>query len=212
MDHRTQSLADRVFERLESDILTGVYARGEVLTELSLVENLGVSRTPIREALSRLEEEGLISTGGRGITVLGVTDRDLLDIYAIRERIEGMAAAMAAASHSDEELAELREALSLQEYYVMRGDADHIKAQDSEFHHIIYRLSGSRVLADTLEPLHRKVQKYRKSSVQKGSRAEASLQEHKLILDAIARGDSAAAERAMTAHVKNAAAHITTED
>lgn len=212
MDHRTQSLADRVFERLEKDILTGVYARGEVLTELSLVENLGVSRTPIREALLRLEEEHLIEMSGRGVTVLGITDRDLLDIYAIRERIEGMAAAMAARNRSQEELEQLREAVSLQEYYVTRADADHIKAQDSEFHRILYRLSGSRVLLSTLEPLHRKVQKYRKSSVQRGSRAEASVAEHKRILAAIECADAEEAERAMTEHVKNAGAHITTED
>lgn len=212
MDHRTQSLADRVFERLEKDILTGAYARGEVLTEMALVENLGVSRTPIREALLRLEEEHLIEVSGRGVTVLGITNEDLLDIYAIRMRIEGMAAGMAAARRTEEELCELREALSLQEYYVTRADADHIKSQDSEFHRILYRLSGSRILAATLEPLHRKVQKYRKSSVQKGSRAEASLMEHKEIFLAIERGDSEAAERAMTAHVRNAAAHITTED
>ena len=212
MDHRTQSLADRVFERLEKDILTGVYERGQVLTELSLVENLGVSRTPIREALLRLEEEHLIETSGRGVTVLGITNDDLTDIYAIRIRIEGMAAAMAAKNRSAEELEQLREALALQEYYVTRADADRIKAQDSEFHRILYRLSGSRMLFETLEPLHRKVQKYRGISVKKNSRAAASLAEHKKIFDAIERADAEAAERAMTEHVEHAAAHIITEE
>ena len=73
LDHRTVSLAEKVFERLENDILTGKYPRGTVLTEMMLVSDLGVSRTPIREALSRLEQERLISTTGKGITVLGVT-------------------------------------------------------------------------------------------------------------------------------------------
>lgn len=208
MDHKTLSLADRVFERLEHAILTGEYKRGEVLTELALTESLGVSRTPIREALLRLEDENLVEASGRGVVVLGITNEDLLDIYVIRERIEGLAASLAAARRTEEELARLSEAISLQEYYVGRSDADHIKSQDSEFHELVYRLSGSRVLYDTLLPLHRKVQKYRKSSVQNNSRAEASLAEHKEIFEAIAKGDAEAAERAMSLHVKNAAAHI----
>lgn len=208
MDHRTLSLADRVFERLERAILTGEYKRGEVLTELALVETLGVSRTPIREALLRLADENLVETSGRGIVVLGITHEDLLDIYAIRERIEGLAASKAALRRTDEELARLSEAIALQEYYVGRADADHIKSQDSEFHELLYRFSGSRVLYDTLLPLHRKVQKYRKSSVQNNRRAEESLLEHKRVYEAIAKGDAEAAERAMCEHVKNAATRI----
>ena len=70
-DFRTVTLADQVFERLESDIIQGVYPRGEVLTELKLVEQLNVSRTPIREALRRLEQEHLIADTGKGSVVLG---------------------------------------------------------------------------------------------------------------------------------------------
>ena len=208
MDHRTLSLADRVFERLERAILTGEYKRGEVLTELALTESLGVSRTPIREALLRLEDENLVEASGRGVVVLGITDEDILDIYAIRERIEGLAASLAAKRRTKEKLARLSETVVLQEYYVNRADADHIKSQDSEFHEMVYRLSGSRTLYDTLLLLHRKVQKYRRSSVQNNSRAEASLLEHKRIYEAIANGDAEAAERAMCEHVRNAAAHI----
>ena len=208
MEHKTLSLADRVFERLEQAILTGEYPRGEVLTELALSESLGVSRTPIREALLRLQDENLVETSGRGVTVLGVTNADLLDIYAIRARIEGLAASLAATRCTEQELSRLSEAISLQEFYVGRSDADHIKSQDSEFHELLYRFSGSRVLYDTLVPLHRKVQKYRKSSVQNNSRAEASLAEHKKIYEALAKGDAEAAECAMCEHVMNAAAHI----
>ncbi|MDR9824827.1 GntR family transcriptional regulator, partial [Vibrio sp. FNV 38] len=79
-EFRTTSLADQVFEKLENDIILGVYPRGEVLTELKLVEQLGVSRTPIREALRRLEQERLISDTGKGSVVMGITEEDLLDI------------------------------------------------------------------------------------------------------------------------------------
>ena len=90
-DFRTVTLADQVFERLESDIIQGVYPRGEVLTELKLVEQLNVSRTPIREALRRLEQEHLIADTGKGSVVLGITAEDLVDIMDIRCRIEGLA-------------------------------------------------------------------------------------------------------------------------
>ena len=84
---KTTSLADRVFEKLENDIIFGVYPRGEILTELKLVEQLGVSRTPIREALRRLEQERLIADTGKGSVVLGITEDDLQDILNIRLRI-----------------------------------------------------------------------------------------------------------------------------
>ena len=83
---KTVSLADQVFEKLESDIISGVYPRGEILTELKLVEQLGVSRTPIREALRRLEQERLIQEVGKGSLVLGITLDDLVDIMNIRYR------------------------------------------------------------------------------------------------------------------------------
>ena len=86
-EFRTVSLADQVFEKLESDIITGVYPRGEVLTELKLVENMGVSRTPIREALRRLAQERLIEDTAKGSVVLGITVDDLIDIMDIRQRI-----------------------------------------------------------------------------------------------------------------------------
>ena len=76
-EYKTTSLADQVFERLENDIIQGVYAKGEVLTELKLVERMGVSRTPIREALRRLEQERLITDSGKGSIVLGITEDDL---------------------------------------------------------------------------------------------------------------------------------------
>ena len=77
LDHRTVSLADQVFERLEADILSGKYQRGEILTELKLSEIMGVSRTPVREALRRLEQEHLIEDTNKGSVVLGITDEKL---------------------------------------------------------------------------------------------------------------------------------------
>ena len=208
MDHRNLSLAEQVFERLENEILSGVYPRGELLTEMKLVSDLGVSRTPIREALHRLEQERLIETSQKGFLVLGVTQQDLADIFEIREKIEGVASRLAAEKITDEQLAQLRETLELQEFYVARHDADHIKSYDSQFHKLIYRFSGSSVYYDTLIPLHKKVQKYRKASVENESRAVQSAKEHRVIFEAIAAHDGKKAEQYTIEHIVNAANHI----
>lgn len=207
-EHRTLSLAEQVFERIENEILSGKYQRGELLTEMKLVSDLGVSRTPVREALHRLEQEHLVDISPKGILVVGVTQKDLEDIFVIRLRIEGMASAEAARRITDEELAELRETLELQEFYVLKKDADHIKGMDSKFHQLIYRFSGSAVFNDTLLPLHKKVQKYRKASVENESRAIQSAKEHRAIYEAIAAHDPELAERQTCEHISNAAAHI----
>ena len=104
---KSTSLADQVFEKLENDIIQGTYPKGEILTELRLAEQLGVSRTPIREALRRLEHERLIEDTGKGSLVLGITETDLEDIMSIRERTEGLAAYYATVNMTDEGKKEL---------------------------------------------------------------------------------------------------------
>lgn len=212
IEHKTISLAEQVFERLENEILTGVYQRGEVLTEMHLVNDLGVSRTPIREALRRLEQEHIIEITPKGILVIGVTMKDLMDIFSIRVRIEGMAAAEAAKNITDEQLAELKEVLELQEFYLPKKDADRIKLMDSRFHQLIYRFSGSTALNDTLLPLHKKVQKYRKASVENAERARQSALEHRAIYEAIAAHDVALADQKMVEHITNAKIYFETRE
>lgn len=208
MEHKNLSLADQVFERLEGDILSGKYPRGQVLTELALCTDMGVSRTPIREAAHRLAQEHLVELSGKGITVLGVTEKDLDDIYDIRMRLEGMAAALAAENATDAQIEAMREALDLQEFYEGKKDPEHIRFMDSRFHDMLYAAADSIVLYDTLMPLHKKTQKFRKASVENQSRAAASLLEHRAIFEAIAVHDAAAAEEAMKKHVINAKNHI----
>ena len=121
---KTVSLADQVFEKLEDDIITGVYARGEILTELKLVEALGVSRTPVREALRRLEQERLIQETAKGSVVLGITQEDLLDIMDIRIRVEGLAASRAAQNRTAEDMEKLQNLCDMQDYYLGKMDLD----------------------------------------------------------------------------------------
>ncbi|MBQ6036229.1 MAG: GntR family transcriptional regulator, partial [Lachnospiraceae bacterium] len=94
--HKPVSLADQIFDRLETDILTEKYPKGTILTEIGLSEELGVSRTPVREALSRLEQEHIIENAGKGMRVIGISEEDIQVVYEIREKIEGMAASACA--------------------------------------------------------------------------------------------------------------------
>lgn len=205
---KTVSLADQVFEKLESDIISGVYPRGEILTELKLVEQLGVSRTPIREALRRLEQERLIQEVGKGSLVLGITLDDLVDIMNIRYRIEGLVAYYATLNRTEESVEELRQITELQNFYLQQDDVEKLRQMDDRFHDAIYRLSGRTVLCDTLEPLHRKTQRYRRKSIEDRSRLSHSIEEHRAIFEAIASGDETLAQELTTRHIKNALEHM----
>lgn len=203
-EHKSVSLADCVFERLENEILGGKYAYGDVLTESRLSEELGVSRTPIREAIRRLEQEHILQDTGRGMLVLGITTADVADILDIRLLIEGLAVRRAVEHMTQEEKEALMEAVELQAFYVERGDAEHIQQQDHQFHERIYAGCGSGILQNTLVPLHRKAQKFRRASVERPARAGESVAEHRAIAQAILDGDADTAERLMMEHIRMA--------
>ena len=205
---KTTSLADQVFEKLENDIIQGVYPRGEILTELKLVDQLGVSRTPIREALRRLEQERLIEDTGKGSRVVGITEEDLEDIMNIRQRIEGLAAYYAAKNMTPEGLAELTHIVDLQDFYYDKGDAEQLRQVDEQFHDLICYLSKRTVIMDTLIPLHRKTRRYRRISMEDWSRTINTRKEHRAILDAMASGNADLAESLMAKHIENAKKHM----
>lgn len=205
---RTASLADQVFDKLEDDIVFGVYKRGEILTELKLAENLGVSRTPIREALRRLEQERLIEDTGKGSVVLGITKEDLVDIMEIRQSIEALAAYYAALNITPEGAEELTNLVDLQEFYLGKKDVARLQTIDDEFHAAICRLSKRNVINDTLIPLHRKTRLYRKIALEDRERSPKSLQEHRQILQAIIGGDAEQVRLLMEKHIENAKNHM----
>ncbi len=205
---KSVSLADQVFEKLENDIITGVYPRGEILTELKLVEQLGVSRTPIREALRRLEQERLIKDSGKGSVVMGITLEDLEDIMNIREHVEGLAAYYAARNITEESAASLKQISELQDFYFEKKDVDNLQRMDDEFHDALYEMSDRTVLRDTLLPLHRKTMRYRKAAIKNAERQHDSVMEHKEIIEAINAGDAKRAQKLMSAHIRNAKEHM----
>lgn len=203
-EFRTTSLADQVFEKLENDIIFGVYPRGEIVTELKLVEQLGVSRTPIREALRRLEQERLIQDTGKGSVVLGITEDDLLDIMDIREHIEGLATYYATLNMTPEGLVELKHIIDLQEFYHEKDDKEHMRQTDDSFHDAISHLSKRTVICDTLLPLRRKTQRFRKASMDDPSRSALMVKEHREIYDAVASGNAELAAALTAQHIRNA--------
>lgn len=201
----TLSLEERVFRQLEEDIITGYYEKGASLTELGICERLGVSRTPVRSALHRLAEEGLVSIApNRGAFVIGVTKDDLTDTYKIRMRLEGLASRMATERLTDEVRDELIHALELSEFYATKGDVERFKELDTSFHALIYRASGNRMLSKILGELHRNVRAYRKKSLSVPGRMESSVKEHKEILAAMLAGDADAADSLTSRHVERA--------
>ena len=185
-EHRNISIADQIFDQLERDILSGKYKRGEILSELRLSKELDVSRTPIREALLRLEQE---------------------NVLRIRLHLEGPSARRAAEKITDEQLAQLLELTELQRYYINKqgnSRSENIKNLDSQFHELLYRCSGSNAYTDVLMRIHKKMTKYRKASVSEHSRAQQSNDEHMAIYQALASHDPDAAEKAVLIHVGNA--------
>ena len=212
IEHKTDSLADQVFEQLENDILSGKYPRGEILTESRLSAELGVSRTPIREALRRLGQEHIIEESGKGSVVIGISEKDLEDIFLIRKNLETLAASLAAENRTPEQLKELREALEFQEFYLKKQNKDQIRQMDSRFHRVLYKLSGSTAFYDTLMPLHKKILKYRRASIESSSRAEASVEEHRKIFEAVEAGNAELAAKYTAEHIENAYKHIIGKD
>ena len=206
--YKSTSLADQVFDKLENDIIQGVYPRGELLTELKLVEQLGVSRTPIREALRRLEQERLIEDTGKGSRVLGITKEDLEDIMNIRERIEGLAAYYATVNMTDDGLKELTHIVDLQEFYFSKQDKEHLRQVDDAFHDMICELSRRSVISDTLIPLMRKTRRYRRVAIDNWERTTNTMNEHKAIFHAIVSGNAEQAQELVTKHIINAKRHL----
>ena len=209
IDKYSPSLEEQVYARIEEDILSAKIESGAQLTELSLTKQLGVSRTPVRAALHRLAEEGLISiTPNKGAVVVGVSREDLIDTYGIRCRLEGLASRLAAERIAESELNALRRALELQEFYISKRDTEHLRELDTEFHYIIYKASGNRTLLKILKDLHKNIKMYRKRSLSVPGRLEESVREHREIFEAISSGDGEAADTLMSRHISCALENI----
>jgi len=199
------TLGDRVYEKLEEGILSRKYRKGEALIEMSISADLGVSRTPVREAIRMLEQKGLVEMHpNKGAVVVGISLKDLEDIYAIRMYVEGLAAKWAARIITEAQLQSLTEIVDLQEFYQMKNASMKINELDSRFHEQIFRYSGSRTLRHILSELHHMIQWFRELSFKSEGRAEKAINEHREILSALEARDQDLAERLTVDHIRNA--------
>jgi DNA-binding GntR family transcriptional regulator len=202
------SLSEKVYRFLRDGIAEERYHTGDCLIEMKIAEELGVSRTPVREALKQLELEDLVvSHPNRGVVVKGFSEEDLQDVSTIRHLLEGQAAYWAAERITPSLLAELKEVVELMEFYTQKSDVEHLVRLDTRFHEIIYEASGSRTIRHILASLHHNISKARQSSLTLPDRAGCSLEEHQKIYRAIENHDAPSAKEYMKAHVAIAASH-----
>ena len=208
-----KSLRGQVFDKIRSDILNGKYKRGEELVESSIGKELGISRTPVREAIRQLELEGLVQlVPNKGAFVTGISEKDVRDIYLIRARLEGLAARMAAKNITPELLDAMEETVVLSEYHAKKENYEQVCEMDSKFHKLLYKASGSRILEHTLTDFHQYVQRVRMASIMKKRRMEKSNDEHDAILTAIREHDEEKAELVATRHISNTVENLKNYD
>ncbi len=206
------SLGGKVFQQLKNSILAGEFENGAELREIALAKKLGVSRTPVREALRQLEQEGLVEIyPNRGAYVKGITYKDVEDIFRIRARLEGLCAEMAVSSITHEQLDKLDEIILLSKFYEEKKDMEHLLKMDSQFHEVLFESCGSKMLEHQLKDYHQYVQKARLRSLKRQERAKKSTQEHEEILLAIKDKDAKRADELATRHILNAIANIRLE-
>ena len=202
--YKNVSLADQVYDVIEQNILNGDYPVGEVLSESKLTEELGVSRTPIREALARLQNERLIESTAAGTVVLGITDRDVNDMFQIKLHLEPTVCAMTAECITEDSLKKMEEIVEQQEFYESKHNLERIRNLDTEFHDLIYSECGSPIFQSILSPIHHKLSKYRKVSLAKSNRSSHSVEEHRAIYEAIRSKDKMQVEMLMLEHIRHA--------
>lgn len=205
----SSSLSGKVFSKIKHAILEGTYPVGHELREATLGEELGVSRTPVREALRQLELEGLVEIiPNKGAYVKGISAKDVWDIYQIRARLEGLCAGMAAEEVTQEQLDRLDEIILLTHFYEEKEDYEHLVELDNHFHEVMYEACNSKMLQHLLTDYHQYVQRIRKRSLQRQQRAKASTREHEAILQAIRDKDAERADELATAHILNVIQNI----
>lgn len=209
-------LRERVFHEIHEKILNGVYRDSEELREIALAEELGVSRTPVREALRQLELEGLVKiVPNKGAVVTAITKKDVKDIYMIRSMLEGLCARWATENITEEQLDEMEEILLLSEFYINKKKKEptsQVVELDGKFHEVLYEASDSRIMKHLLSDFHKYVRLARRTSVENPERAEKSIEEHRALLEAIKTKDADKAEELANKHMLNVMKNLHIED
>jgi len=181
---------------------TGVYRPGDRLVESDLAERFGVSRTPIREALQRLETQGMLTRDGRSLIVASLDHNELAELYVVRGVLEGLAARLAARNATPEEVRVLRDLVEAD--MALTNDPEAMSRANRRFHKQIHLASHNRFLVRQLDLVHRSMALLASTSIAAEGRPQDTLAEHSAIVDAIAAGDGAAADDALRHHISKA--------
>ncbi len=198
-----QPLREVVCETLRDAIRKGVLKPGERLMEIQLAEELGVSRTPVREAIRKLELEGyVIMMPRRGTYVANLSIRDVNEVFEIRTSLDSLASGLAAERITDDELERLQRLLVTIGGYVEANDMDKIVETDMEFHDLLYQASRNTRLVGIIFNLREQLTRFRTTSMSFPGRLKATLEEHRRIVEAIAQGDVKEAQQAAEDHME----------
>ncbi len=197
-------LRDAVFNTLRQQILTGELKPGERLMEIHLADKLGVSRTPIREAIRKLELEGLVTMiPRRGAEVAQMTERSLKDVMEVRRALDVLSADLACERITDEEVGELKEACKRFEQAVQQGDFKQIATEDVHLHDIIVQATGNKRLMVLINQLAEQMYRYRFEYIKDLEQHKVLVEEHAAIFDAISSRNRDAAKEAARIHIDN---------
>ena len=197
-------LRDVVFFTLRQSILTGELKPGERLMEIHLADRLGVSRTPIREAIRKLELEGLVVMIPRkGAQVAKITEKNLKDVLEVRRSLDELAAKLACERMCEEEKEQLKEACNAFTETVKQNNTKDITEADVKFHDIILKASGNMRLVQLVNNLAEQMYRYRLEYIKDSSYHERIITEHEAICQAILMNDKEAAAIAAVCHIDN---------
>ena len=197
-------LRDVVSEALRQAIREGVLQPGERLMEIQLADELGVSRTPIREAIRKLELEGfVVMVPRRGTYVADISLKDVVQVFEIRSALEELAAGLAAERITPDELEELERILVEINDYIARDDFDKIVDADIRFHGILYKASLNNRLVDILRNLREQMLRFRSISMHYPGRLAATWEEHRQLVECIANRNSTQARKIAKKHMEN---------
>ena len=198
-----QPLREVVCETLRDAVRRGVLQPGERLMEIQLAEELGVSRTPVREAIRKLEMEGyVIMMPRRGTYVADLSIRDVNEVFEIRTSLESLASGLAAERITEDELEKLQRLLVEIGAHIKNGDMESIVRTDTEFHDLLYQASRNKRLVGIISNLREQLTRIRTTSMSYPGRLKATLEEHRNIVEAIAQGDEKAARKAAEHHME----------
>ena len=197
-----KSLGEHVFESLKHSIVRGKISSGEWLVESHIAETLGISRTPVREAIHKLEREGLIERQPRGgFTVLGLNRNDIEETFGIRSVLEGYAARLATIKHEAQELKELESKIKEFQNALDRQKMNLLPTINTEFHDLLYGLSKSPKLINMINALRDQIYRYREMILKESKFAATSNLDHKKMLKHIRQRDAEGAERLVRDHI-----------